>query len=50
MFVNKPSTLIVNTGIAPNNTVSGEKLPQSLLEYEKVPRERSLAACWEPLQ
>ena len=24
MFINKPSTVLVNTGIAANNTVSGE--------------------------
>jgi hypothetical protein len=26
MFVNKPSTVLVNTGIAANNTVSGENI------------------------
>ena len=26
MFVNKPSTVLVNTGIAANNTISGENI------------------------
>jgi len=44
MFVNKPSTVLVNTGIAANNTVSGENIASEPFGILKI-LQRASVGC-----
>jgi hypothetical protein len=47
MFVNKPSTVLVNTGIAANNTVSGESIALEPFGILKNPQRPSVGCRLE---